>query len=138
MRVLYTARKQWRLEKEGATNYRNLYWDETLHYGELPEDTVITHDNFSDAIKYFEGCSGLPQVYRSLIFDKPYLMFSSLDNIKMSKSTFRPFSVRWHYKRARDDNYSVHELLQKLTVPEFIQYCKDNCQDLQDVIGGIE
>lgn len=136
MRVLYIVSKQWKFEKEDDTKYRNLYWDEIIHYGELPDDVVTVCDDFSDAIKYFEGCSGRPSVYRTLIFNKPYLVFDSLENFKMSQSTFRPFNVRWHYRRARDDNYSVYKLVKQLTAPEFIQYCKDNGLDIQTTTGG--
>lgn len=138
MRVLYTSRKQWKLSKECDAKYRNLYEDTVLCYGELPENAVTTYDDFSDAIEYFEGHSMRPWVQRSLIFNKPRLVFDLFENIRMSKSTFRPFDVRWYYKRAQDDSYSVHDLLQKLTVPEFIQYCKDNGLNLQSIVGGVE
>lgn len=138
MRVLYKVSRQWKFKYEDDSEYRNFHRGSALYYGEMPEDKVSIFEDFSDAIECYENFSVYPRVKRTLLSGRTYLAFDPMEDFKMTKLRFRPFNVRRHYERVRDDNYTVDMLIKELNIVEFIQFCKDKCLDPKIAAGGAE
>ena len=99
-----------------------------LRYGEPETHKVLIEDfkKLYDMVEYY-GC-----------FSSPVKFYRGLKKIKIDGTTFFKEDVNSMYllgqsEELKEDHFNFLELSRKLTVPEFIEFCKDrglsvNCQ----------
>lgn len=134
MKTLYFFNNQWKKVADKG-GYSNMYCSK-LHYGEMPEDKVMTFQDFQFAIDTFANKSTRPQVHYTLFRKKPYLFFHidcGLDCCSMDKRTFKPFIIRNHFWKAVEP-FTIKQLMNELPANEFIEYCKDH--ELSVIMGN--
>ena len=117
------------MEKRLYTDRRTLYINDrpvgdyrigNLRYGE-PETDKVTIEDFEtlyDMVEYY-GC-----------FSFPVKFYRGFKKIKIDGTTFRREDVDSLYllkqgEELKEDHFNFIELAKKLTVPEFVEFCKD-------------
>lgn len=117
------------MEKRLYSDRRTLYINDrpvseyrfgNLRYGE-PETYKVPIEDFKklySVVEYY-GCFSLPVKF-----------YRGLKKIKIDGTTFRREDVKSMYllgqsEEIKEDRSSILELAKKLTVPEFIEFCKD-------------
>ena len=117
------------MEKRLYTDRRTLYINDrpvgdyrigNLRYGE-PETDKVTIEDFKtlyDMVEYY-GCFSLPVKF-----------YRGFKKIKIDGTTFRREDVNSLYllkqgEELKEDHFNFIELAKKLTVPEFVEFCKD-------------
>ena len=117
------------MEKRLYSDRRTLYINDrpvseyrfgNLRYGE-PETYKVSIEDFKklySVVEYY-GCFSLPVKF-----------YRGLRKIKVDGTTFRREDVKSMYllgqsEEIKEDRSNILELAKKLTVPEFIEFCKD-------------
>ena len=125
------------MEKRLYTDTRTIYINDkpvsecrfgNLRYGE-PETYKVPIEDFKtlyNMVEYY-GC-----------FSSPVKLYRGFKKIKIDKTTFLREDVNSMYllgqsEELKEDRLNFSDLSRKLTVPEFIEFCKDrglsvNCQ----------
>ena len=121
--------EEWFMEKRLYTDTRTIYINDkpvsecrfgNLRYGE-PETYKVPIEDFKtlyNMVEYYGCFSSLVKFYRR--FKK----------IKIDGTTFRREDIKSMYllgqsEEIKEDRSNILELAKKLTVPEFIEFCKD-------------
>ena len=121
--------EKWFMEKRLYTDRRTLYINDrpvseyrfgNLRYGE-PETYKVSIEDFKklySVVEYY-GCFSLPVKF-----------YRGLRKIKVDGTTFRREDVKSMYllgqsEEIKEDRSNILELAKKLTVPEFVEFCKD-------------
>ena len=121
--------EEWFMEKRLYTDTRTIYINDkpvsecrfgNLRYGE-PETYKVPIEDFKtlyNIVEYY-GC-----------FSSPVTFYRRFKKIKIDGATFRREDIKSMYllgqsEEIKEDRSNILELAKKLTVPEFIEFCKD-------------
>ena len=129
--------EEWFMEKRLYTDTRTIYINDkpvsecrfgNLRYGE-PKTYKVPIEDFKtlyNMVEYY-GC-----------FSSPVKFYRRFKKIKIDGATFRREDIKSMYllgqsEEIKEDRSNILELAKKLSVPEFIEFCKDrglsvNCQ----------